>query len=296
MTEPKNRAPLGQARHQLVISIQRVVTLGVALAVVVSGLAGCGDDDDNPAPTATVAATVAVPSPPSGATPRTGTELTVGSLADRMSVAWANVSSYRAVTTTESPGASLAAGSPVAGASPAPPGSVVQAVDEVVLPDRKRRIARLDGAVQYELLVVGGKVYARGPSVPALDATRADPNAWVEIDPTALDAASPYAEAYSGVLAPVSTPYSALSPEERARDAVPVGDRTVGGRTCAAYRIADTTETGERIEVVLSLGADDLPCSIETRVGGVVTTTIFEYNVPLSIEAPVAATPFAESM
>jgi hypothetical protein len=61
----------------------------------------------------------------------------------------------------------------------------------------------------------------------------------------------------------------------------------VNGRACAAYVIADTTMTGERIEVTIALGVDDLPCSITTRAGSTEIVTVYEYNVPLEIAAPL---------
>jgi hypothetical protein len=50
--------------------------------------------------------------------------------------------------------------------------------------------------------------------------------------------------------------------------------------------------------LTLALDANDLPCFLETRSGGVVGRTIFEaFNTELAIEAPegaiVAATPAA---
>jgi hypothetical protein len=253
---------------------------------LLGGLAACGDEENTATPTAAMTATV-VPTAPSGdATPRTG-GLTVGSLADRIGVAWSSVSTYRAVTTTNAHDL----GTPRTDASPVPAVSITDWTDEVVLPDRKRRIATANGVTQYELIAVGGKVYARGPAVPGLDASRPDPDAWVEIDTATLPGSSDVAEGYADFAAPVPAPYSGLSAEERGRDAMLIGETSVEGRTCLAYGLADTTNTGERIEVVLSLGSDDLPCSIETRAGGLTTTTAFTYNLPIAIEAPAAATP-----
>jgi hypothetical protein len=263
--------------------VRRFGLFGLAIAIVLGGLAACGNEEDEPTPTATAVATTAATVPPADATPRSGSGLTVGALADRIGAAWSSVTTYRAVTTTNT-----------AGASPTAAGPVTERIDEIVLPDRKRRIARTNGSVQYELISTGGKLYARGPAAPGLDPARPEPTAWVEVDPAMLTpGASDFVEDYAGFVAPVSAPYSGLSPEERGRDAVQLGETTVEGRACQVYRIADTTYTGERIEIVLSLGADDLPCSIETRVGGLATTTVFAYNISLTIEAPVAATPAA---
>jgi hypothetical protein len=229
-------------------------------------------------PTDVATATVGPGSPPAG------TGLTVGALADRIGAAWPSVATYRAVTTVDRGAATEA--SPAADASLDPARPVVETTDEFVLPDRKRRIVRADGELRYEVIAIADRVYARGADAPWLDPARSDPDAWVAIDPAAGNAGVADAQDYREFVAPVAAPYSALSPEERGRDAVLVGPATVDGRSCS-----DTTNTGERIEIVLALGDDDLPCAIETRVGGLVTTTIFIYNLPLTIEAPKSATP-----
>lgn len=272
--------------------VRRLGQLGLSTAILLGGLAACGDEADEPTPTPTVAATAAATLPAGDATPQSGSGSTVGTLADRIGAAWTAVTTYRAVTTANTVGATPQAGTAPAGASPTVAGPFTERIDEIVLPDRKRRIARANGALLYELVSVGGKLYARGPAAPGLDPSRPDSAAWVEIDPVMLTpGASDFVEDYAGFVTPASAPYSGLAPEERDREAVPLGDTTVEGRACRAYRIADTTNTGERIEIVLTLGADDLPCSIETRVGGLATTTLFAYNVPLTIEEPAAATP-----
>jgi hypothetical protein len=269
--------------------IGHVAAFALAMAIVLGTLAACGKDEEKPTPTATAAATVAPTGTLASGTPQGGTGLTVGELADRIGAAWSSVSSYRRVTTTvEDP--ATRSGSPAVSPNADRSGDV-ETIDEVVFPDRRRRIVRAtNGAVQYELVAIGGKVYARGPFAPGLSATRPNPDAWVGVDPNTF-AGSAYAEFYTELVAPAPVPYAGLSPEERSRDAVPLGQTTVDGRPCTAYRFADTTETGERLEIILALGADNLPCSIETHGGGQTTTTIVTYNLPLTIEAPTGATP-----
>src|SRR5262249_47406368 len=146
-------------------------------------LAACGKEGKKSTPTATAAATVATTG---SATPVTGGGLTVGALADRIGAAWSGVSTYRAVTTNDL-GATNRPSSPTANASPGAVGpGAVELIDEVVRPDRRHRTARANGDLQYEVVVVGGKVYARGPLMPGFSPSRADPNAWVEVDPTAF--------------------------------------------------------------------------------------------------------------
>ncbi|HEY7032724.1 MAG TPA: hypothetical protein VH482_15380 [Thermomicrobiales bacterium] len=275
-----------QPRHST--SIRRFVAVGLGALTILGTLAACGKETAKPTSTTTVPVTGSATAVTSTVT---GSGLTVGTLADRIGAAWVGVTTYRAVTTTAG-GEPGKTGSPAvtAASGVAGPGAV-ETIDEVVLPDRKHRLARLDGVGQYEVIAVGGKVYARGPLAPGLSPSRGDPDAWVAVDPAAFAGTPPAGEFYADLLAPPTAPYSGLSRQERARDAVPLGQTTVDGRACATYRVADTTQTGERIEIILALGADDLPCSLETRAGGQATTTVFTYNLPLTIEAPSGATP-----
>jgi hypothetical protein len=216
------------------------------------------------------------------ATPAPG-ELTVGQLADRIAVAWKGVKTYRTTFQTIPPSDASPIASPIASPVAVPP--AFTAVDEVVLPDRRHYAQLSDGRPVMELILADGVVYARGVVVPGATPT-AETLPWVTLDPAKLDAGSLYRTLFDRMTAPITPPYSGLSTAERERIARPAGAITVGDRTCQAYRIADTTMTGERIEVVLAIGADDLPCSIETRVASSDSITTFEYNLPITIAAP----------
>jgi len=257
---------------------QRIAILATLAATLL--LSACGNDGTPPSTPTPETSPTSVASPAPSGTP------TVGDIADRIAAAWANVQSYRSVFTTT---ARQAPGTP--GASPA----TVEVIDEVVPPDRKRRLSLADGAVVSEIISIAGRVYARGQEVPGLATPPADPDTWVRIDPAALDSESPIGRLYAGMAAEAAPPYSALSREQRMHDAVLIGEVEIEGRTCQRYRTADTTMTGERIEIVISLGDDDLPCAIETIAGGTVSRSTFTYNIPLTIEEPTAATPIALS-
>lgn len=267
----------------------RALLRGCALGIVAVALAACGDATD-PTPTprspsATATAPAAPPATPRSSgqaeTPAPG-ELTVGQIADGIAAAWGGVTSYRATTVTKGgPTASPVAASPVA-ASPVA-GNRVD-VDAVLRPDRRRFTRTVDGTVEAEIVVVGGDVFARGtqpPGIPALP----DPGVWRRVYPTAGKPTGDLA-VYAGFSIPPSPPYGGLSENERGRIARPVGAVGASGRTCSGYRIADMTQTGERIDVVIAIDAAGLPCSIETRAGGTVTTTTYEFGVELVIEAP----------
>jgi hypothetical protein len=229
-------------------------------------LTACGGD--SPAPTAT-------------APPVDG--LTVGHLADRMAAAWPGVKTYRTVFTTSA----HAGGTPRAGASPvASPEAGLEVIDEVIAPDRKHRVYKQGGAVSSEFIAVDNKVYARGPLAAGLEPATPAAGDWVVVDPAAANLATPLGQLVRALAAPAAPPYSELSESRRNRSATPVGEVNVNGHTCAAYGIADTTATGEPINVILALGPDDLPCSFETRAGGTDNVTTFTFNVPLTINPP----------
>jgi hypothetical protein len=204
---------------------------------------------------------------------------TVGELADRIASAWTGVSTYRTVSGNVEEAGTPQAGSP-AGQEP------VEVVAEVVLPDRKRQVSTSNGEVIAEYVVVRGEVFARGPLTEGLPATPVTGD-WRVVDPATLDPASQWAEQIGALTAPVQPPYSGLSQDERERVAKPLGSIDVDGQSCNAFQIVDTTQTGERVDVTLAIGANDLPCSIQTHVSGVNYVTTFEFNVPLTISAPV---------
>lgn len=268
------RTPLGRA-------------LAGALAALV--LAACGKANA-PTPTPTPLApadTASAPASPPGEGPvetLAPDERTVGQIADGIAAAWTGVTTYRATTVAKvMPAASPVAASPVPVASPGAEASRVD-VDEVARPDRRRFTRTVGGQVEAEIVVVGGDVYVRGtnpPGIPPLP----DPTQWRHIYPPTGDQAGDLS-VYSGFTTPPGPPYRGLSEPERSRIARPVGQVQAGGRRCAAYRTVDTTQTGERIDIVIALDASGLPCSIETRAGGTVTTTTYEFGVPVTIEAP----------
>jgi hypothetical protein len=169
----------------------------------------------------------------------------------------------------------------------------IEVIEEAILPERRHRITRGNGVVTSELINIGSTIYARGIPLPGFSTPRPDPDAWLVLDPAVVKAGSDAASLYAAFATPIAPPYAALSPEERLRDAVPLDRVEIGGRTCQRYRIADTTMTGERVEILLALGPDDLPCSIETIAGGTDSRSVFTYNLPVTIVPPELATPSA---
>jgi hypothetical protein len=200
-----------------------------------------------------------------------------------MADAWPAVKTYRTVFTTSA----HTGGTPPAGASSvASPVAGLEVIDEVVMPDRKHRIYKQGGATSSEFIAVDGNVYARGPLAAGLKPATPAAADWVVVDPEAVNQSTPLGQLVRSLATPATSPYSGLSASRRNRTAKPLGEITVEGRTCTTYGITDTTETGERIDVILALDADNLPCSIETRAGGTDNLTVFTFNMPLTIEAP----------
>jgi hypothetical protein len=232
------------------------VALGLLLFV-----AGCGGNSaPDPTPTATT-----VPSP------------TVGELADMIAAAWSGVSTYRAVSQNVELIGTPAAASPAGLVQP-------DIVTEVVLPDIKRQQMITNGTVNAEIVIVGSDVFVRGWVSEGLAPVE---DGWTEVDPETLNPEFPLAMQIAALMAPSQPPYSGLSEDERNRAARPLGEIVVNGQSCQAYRIADTTDTGERVDVTLAINSDDLPCSIQTKVSGVNYVTRFEFNIALTITAPI---------
>src|SRR5581483_10198852 len=91
--------------------------------------------------------------------------------------------------------------------------------------------------------------------------------AWVAIDPAALKPDDPAAQPLLALLRPVAGPPIAFP--DRLNDQVvrPLGAIPVSGHSCEGYALADTTATGQRLDITLALDADNRPCLRETRIG-----------------------------
>jgi hypothetical protein len=273
----------------------------MALAVT---LAGCGNREDN-APTSVpsvvpslVPTATVQPLPPGPATPVTdaGSETTVGDLADRIAAAWTGVTSYQ-INTIEFPsdGATppvLPGASPIASplAGPTEPSGFW--IDEVVLPDLKRRRIVADQVVASEIVVSGGQIYVRGEIVVELVDATLGAETWVVLTAADLATGSPLAQVLEGFLTPAAAPLSAISAEQRSLPMNFVRQTTAENRVCDLYHVVQTTLTGERVDVEIAIDASGLPCLIQTSVGGQTTVaTYVAFNTPLTIEPPAEAVP-----
>jgi hypothetical protein len=280
----------------------------MALVVLLAILTGCGQmPPAGPTSVPTVPAAEGTSSP-AASSPTAGI-LTLGVLASRVNQAWGEVRSYR-VTTTGPSALPAPAATPIASpmaspvsspiatpmATPVPPrrGTFIS-TREVVLPDRQREELSGAGEDDHEAIAVGGELFVRGP-LAARIAPGTPPQTWLVIDPAQLPAGSTLARILSGLPQIPSSPLSALPQRLSPQVVRDLGTVASGDRECHAYGAADTvTTTGTRVDYTIAIDATDLPCFIESSVGGVTQgrSEFSDINVSLTIEAPAAATPAA---
>ncbi len=257
--------------------------LSVAVTAVLV-LTACGGGGGKSTPTPTILPTQSAQVPI--ASPRPG-ETTVGMLADRIAAAWPKVSSMRQVTRTSEMTATPTA-SPEAGVE-------AVLVTEVDSDGNKHIVVSAGGLSISELVAIRGQIWALGYQLWRIpDAAVGQPfgDGWVEIDTTYGSIDANLNQLILQLLSPVPPMYSNLTAEERARVVEPLGERTVNGRSCQAYRIPDTTSTGQAYDTILSLDADGLPCQIETIALGTSRSDSFEFNLPITVSPP-STTPSA---
>ena len=271
----------------------RVATLLLPLA-----LAGCGampEATPTPAPPA-------IETPPADAATPAATavaKLTLGELAARVDAAWANVESYRIVSVVTAPpdpvGTPVATAEATPGATPVLTSGQVIATRDVILPDLQHLTVTGWGANDFEAISDGETIYIRGPLVRQLDAS-ASQDGWFRLRAADVPEGSQVANLLGGLptipMPPLSGIDERLAPQE-VRD---LGPMDVGGRTCQTYGTADTKlTTGQRVDNIVGIDADDLPCFIETRSG---TTTYGHqeyslFNEVPPLDVPAVATPVA---
>lgn len=285
-----------------------------ALAILLA-VSACGDDEDDTEATAAATLAAATLTPvsivsgdpprvsPDGGSPASvapsGTPATVGELALLVEDAWSSVTSYRATTTNAGSGGVITEGltspavsSPVARiASPVGSPDALLATDEVVIPDLRHQLVREAGA-QSEFVAANGLVYTRGAYNQVYVDPTLDPASWVRLDPASIAPNSPLAifvERFAGPEA-FNSPFANLQPSTLETPLTPFDTSTVDGRTCQSYRVVQTTQTGERVDITLAIDENNLPCYEETAAGGIVNRTTYnDFNAEIVIEPPTNA-------
>lgn len=235
-------------------------------------LAACGNASQ-PAPTATPAAAT-IPAATTEAA-----AMTAGQLADLISTAWGNVRTIRIGRGAATPATA------VAGA----PNVVTSSVTEIDAAGNRRLQLIYGNGASAELIAVNGLLWARGDwPFPAASTGTPEPDGWFTVDPALAEEDQTAGPIISAMLAPISPVYSGLSESQRQRAVVPLGARSIDGRTCDAFRIPATTQTGQSYDVIISLDAGNLPCAIETTGLGQDSLETYTFNEAISIVAPVA--------
>lgn len=247
----------------------------VAACLIGLTLTGCGGDDKADATsTSSAQSTSAVTGDPTTSATLGPGEVTAGQIADRIAAAWTKVVSYRS-TTRILP----ASGTPVATPAVELAGTAER---HVILPDQKRIVITDQGATT-EIVLLGGVLSKR--TIPP----GGQPGSWEMIDPAKVAANDPFARTYETILAPESPPYSGLGQRQRDRIGTEHGTQSINGQDCTGYLFPEVTETGERIQIIVYLAADDLPCRIETRAGLTISQTDYVFNQEVAIATPIAA-------
>jgi len=285
----------------------RSVPLVIVVVVLFAALVACGPMPE-PEPTTTVQTTPPVKE--SVATPGTpgSAELTLGELAEGVNDAWPTVRSYRITFTGSTLVMPAGLGTPVArplatpgatlivtpGATPvARPRETFVSIREVVLPDRQRQDVRGLGGNDHEAVAIGDRLFVRGPLVEQIAPGTPD-DIWIVVDPSSVPEGSMLSRLLGGLpetpAAPLASLPERLLPQLVREMGVVEHDR----RECSVYGAADTVPaTGTRVDYTIAVDDRDIPCFIETGVGGV-TQGRDEYSDidgPLTIEPPTAATP-----
>ena len=271
----------------------RVATLLLPLA-----LAGCGampEATPTPAPPAVETPPADVATPAATATAR----LTLGELATRVDAAWADVASYRVVsvvTAPPNPGATpVAAIEATPGATPVATSGQIVATRDVILPDLQHLTVTGWGDNDFEAISDGETIYLRGPLAQQFDAS-ASPDMWLMLRASDIPEDTQAANLLGGLPTIPMPPLAGIDERLAPQEVSDLGPMEVGGRTCQTYGTADTKlTTGQRVDNIVGIDGDDLPCFIETRSG---TTTYGHqeyslFNEVPAVDVPAAATPVA---
>ncbi len=283
----------------------RPVSLMVVLIASLA-LAACGvDDEDDPTPvpatTAVLAetpASVATAPPEASAVAASNTTAapaaegtpnplanTVGRLAEGIAAVWPETSYRRVQVSTAVEGETATVSAGVAS---------LTITDEVLYPGSVHRtIVDGNGATSAEFILVDERLFARGELVPSLFATGTVPDAWIELSGPLLTPGTAGSNILTQLRALLSPRYSDISAEQQAREALLTAETDVDGRACFVFQTAETTQTGERLEVGIALEATGRLCSVTTTGGGLDTIETFTFDAPVTIAIPAETVAFS---
>lgn len=271
----------------------RTLAIGALAAAV---LTACGPmPPATPAGEPTVAppAETSVSSPAARATPADGS-VTLGDLASRVDAAWTNVHTYRITFVGASAGATpIASPAPGASATPIQRSAAPSSMRERDVTGAQRQIVTGYGGDDHEAILSGDHIYIHGPLVAQLMPGSPD-DTWLAIDASKIASDSRLAFLLGGLPQPPPPPLAGVTERLWPQTLRDLGAVAFDGRACRAYAAADTiTTTGTRVDYVVAIDADGLPCFVQTSSGGVDQGRV-EYtnlNGEVSIVAPGRATP-----
>ena len=230
-------------------------------------LAACGD------------ANVSEPSPTPGVPTAAPGQLTVADVVAMAEPAWPQVASMR--TTSQS-------------------GTIPREGEEVAFtgsvqdwtPNGDRHLIEFrDGEAVNEQISVGGTVYMRGQFVSAAVAPELDTTTWVSLDTTVVPADTPVGIQFRYLTREQDDPYGELTDDLLARPVQQGGTVTVGDRTCTIYTFGDENNTGTEIRYEMAVDETGLPCQVVQRAGDFQNSTVYEFDLDITIEAPLDGTP-----
>jgi len=244
-------------------------------------LAACGgDSEEQPDPTVTRVAATEPATDPTTSTELAPDEVTAGAIADLVAAAWTGVTQYSSITEI----LPVAPATPVAGSPIASPeaDTTARAERQVILPDT-RRIAITEQGKITEIVLIDSVISKREIGADG------QPGPWETINPDNIDPSDPFSRTYQAMLEPEQPPYSGLSQRQRERIGTKSGEFEINGRSCVSYSFPEVSDSGDPITVVISLGADNLPCRIETTTEDSISQTDYWFNEPITIATPAAS-------
>lgn len=230
-------------------------------------LTACGNESDTgPTPT---------PAPPTAAPG----QLTVADILALSEPSWPEVESMR--TTSQSGQA------PRDGEEVALTGSV-----QDWTPNGNRHLIEFeDGTAINEQISADGVVYMRGNFVTNAVAPELDSDTWVIVDPAVVPGDSPVGIQIQYLTREQPNPYGSLTDDIMTRPVTESGTAIVGDRTCKVYAFGDESNTGTEIRYEIAVDESGLPCQVIQRAGDFQNSTVYEYDLDVTIEAPLDGTP-----
>lgn len=285
----------------MIARTMRPAAMIVILAVV---LAGCGPMPEPTPPPPTAPSVPTAPGEQASPAATAVAKPTLGSLAAEIAAAWPSVTSYRMVRTGSTMLAPTAAASPATGVVATPVASSAAtpviaarasyaAIRDVILPDRQRLEVTGLGPQDFEAISDSSGIYLHGPAAVQVDAN-ASPDAWLRLDPTSVPPGSVMATLLGGMPGLPAAPLASLPERLLPQELRDLGTTEFEGRTCQIYGAADTVPaTGMRVDFMIAVDADSIPCFIETKTGTTVQgrDEYQQINAVTEISSPAQATP-----